>query len=152
MWQYAKHINLVEKINWLTAFWIQGITEMSRRKQLDNKWGWPTISNPSHPCPPPPHAQGLLLLHMPPSYHLSAIYWYTVRQGCFITPPLTLFAHFWQPLFLNKISMNSFSRSLLLHLPFTEPMPITYTKNAPATFLWNLVPFYEGEGDGQGFR
>ncbi len=46
------------------------------------------------------------------------------------------------------ILRNPFPRSLLLHLPFNEPVPITYSEGPCNPSGTEPLTFYEGKGDG----
>jgi hypothetical protein len=115
---------------------------------------WPTIPYPSDPLPPPPTLRGsasfsyLVPYHRPVCrfapghtgvFHKNFLWYELLALICIITlsfvfPLGDFFAHLRltslpkNVLFLCRtiIFEKSFSRSLLLHLPFNELMPITY--------------------------
>jgi hypothetical protein len=75
-----------------------------------------------------------------------------------VFPTDITFGPFTQHFFAEKCTLslpdnnlrNPYPALLLLHLPFNEPMPITYFEGIKRSCnYWDTIPwFYEGKGDG----
>ncbi len=133
-----------------------------------------TDHNPPFSPPPPPLDSGSPpLSHTSSLITVLFVASHRAVQECFIKLPLTqiigtnfylstllsafpfgmTFCIFTHHFFAKKCTLplpnnnfeNSFSRSLILHLPFNEPMPITYFEGP---FWDRATNFYEGKGDG----